>query len=84
MYAATTRDEGNVADGRFSAVCYEETMTPWTNIPQFLSSGITMGAIYALVGLGFVTISRASQIINFTQGEFVMLGGVITFSLLKG
>jgi branched-chain amino acid transport system permease protein len=59
-------------------------MTPWTYIPQFLFSGVTIGAIYALVGLGFVTISRASQIINFTQGEFVMLGGVITFFLLKG
>ena len=43
-----------------------------------------MGAIYALVALGFVTISRASQIINFAQGEFVMLGGVLTFFLLKG
>jgi len=52
--------------------------------PQLLSSGITIGAIYALVGLGFVTISRASQIINFAQGEFVMLGGVITFFLLNG
>ena len=43
-----------------------------------------MGAIYALVALGFVTISRASQIINFAQGEFVMLGGVATFFLLNG
>ncbi len=57
-------------------------MTPWAYIPQFLSSGITIGAIYALVALGFVTIARASQIINFAQGEFVMLGGMITFSLL--
>jgi len=45
---------------------------------------MTIGAIYALVALGFVTISRASQIINFAQGEFVMLGGVITFFLLNG
>jgi branched-chain amino acid transport system permease protein len=45
---------------------------------------MTLGAIYALVALGFVTIIRASQIINFAQGEFVMLGGVITFFLLKG
>ncbi len=58
-------------------------MTPWAYIPQLLSAGITIGAIYALVGLGFVTIARASQIINFAQGEFVMLGGVITFFLLK-
>jgi len=59
-------------------------MDLWAYIPQLLSSGITMGAIYALVALGFVTISRASQIINFTQGEFVMLGGVITFFFLNG
>ncbi|MGA2314910.1 MAG: branched-chain amino acid ABC transporter permease [Thermodesulfobacteriota bacterium] len=59
-------------------------MDSWIYFPQLLSSGITMGAIYALVALGFVTISRASQIINFAQGEFVMLGGVITFFLLNG
>jgi branched-chain amino acid transport system permease protein len=58
-------------------------MNFWTYIPQLFSSGVTIGAIYALVALGFVTISRASQIINFAQGEFVMLGGVITFFLLK-
>jgi branched-chain amino acid transport system permease protein len=59
-------------------------MNPLEFIPQLLSSGITIGAIYALVALGFVTISRASQIINFAQGEFVMLGGVIAFFLLNG
>ena len=59
-------------------------MSLWTYIPQLLFSGLTIGAIYALVALGFVTISRASQIINFAQGEFVMLGGVITFFLLNG
>lgn len=59
-------------------------MDIWLTIPQLLTSGITFGAIYALVGLGFVTISRASQIINFAQGEFVMLGGMITFFLLNG
>jgi branched-chain amino acid transport system permease protein len=59
-------------------------MDSWTYFPQLLSSGITIGAIYALVALGFVTISKASQIINFAQGEFVMLGGVVTFFLLNG
>ena len=59
-------------------------MDLWSYIPQLLFSGLTIGAIYALVALGFVTISRASQIINFAQGEFVMLGGVITFFLLNG
>ena len=59
-------------------------MNSWVLIPQLFTSGITIGAIYALVALGFVTIYRASQIINFAQGEFVMLGGVITFFFLKG
>lgn len=58
-------------------------MNPITYLPQLLVSGITIGGAYALVGLGFVTIARTSQIINFTQGEFVMLGGVITFFLLQ-
>ncbi|MBL6932388.1 MAG: branched-chain amino acid ABC transporter permease [Rhodospirillales bacterium] len=45
---------------------------------QFLFSGITVGAIYALVGLGFAIIYNASHVINFAQGEFVMLGGMNT------
>lgn len=52
-------------------------------VPQLLTAGVTLGAIYALVAIGFVTIARASQIVNFAQGDFVMLGGVITFFLLK-
>ena len=57
-------------------------MTSWAYIPQLLVSGLTLGAAYSLVAIGFVTIARASQIINFAQGEFVMLGGVLTFFLL--
>lgn len=49
---------------------------------QFLFSGITVGAIYALVGLGFALIYNASHVINFAQGEFVMIGGMTTVSLL--
>jgi branched-chain amino acid transport system permease protein len=45
---------------------------------QFLFSGITVGAIYALVALGFSIIYNASHIINFAQGEFVMIGGMAT------
>ena len=41
------------------------------------------GSIYALVGLGYVTIYRTSQVVNFAQGTFVMLGALITYSLLK-
>ncbi len=52
---------------------------------QFMSSGLTVGAIYALVALGFTLIYKASDIINFAQGEFVMLGGMTTvFVTLAG
>jgi branched-chain amino acid transport system permease protein len=45
---------------------------------QFVFSGLTVGAIYALVALGFTLIYKASDIINFAQGEYVMLGGMLT------
>ena len=45
---------------------------------QFVFSGLTIGAIYALVALGFTLIYNASDVINFAQGEFVMLGGMAT------
>jgi branched-chain amino acid transport system permease protein len=48
---------------------------------QYLLSGLTVGAIYALVALGFSIIYNASQVINFAQGEFVMIGGMATVSL---
>ncbi|MBZ9790196.1 branched-chain amino acid ABC transporter permease [Rhizobium sp. 3T7] len=52
---------------------------------QFLLSGVTVGAVYALVALGFTIIYNASDVVNFAQGEFVMLGGMITvFSYQSG
>lgn len=45
---------------------------------QFLFSGVTVGAVYALVALGFTIIYNASDVVNFAQGEFVMLGGMLT------
>jgi branched-chain amino acid transport system permease protein len=50
---------------------------------QLVISGIVTGAIYALVGLGYVTIYRTSRVVNFAQGSFVMLGALITYSLLN-
>ena len=45
---------------------------------QFLVSGLTVGAVYALVALGFTLVYNASDVVNFAQGEFVMLGGMVT------
>jgi branched-chain amino acid transport system permease protein len=48
---------------------------------QYLAGGLTAGAIYALVALGYSIIFNASRAINFAQGEFVMIGGMcaVTF-----
>jgi branched-chain amino acid transport system permease protein len=45
---------------------------------QFMMSGLTVGAVYALVALGFTIIYNASDFVNFAQGEFVMIGGMTT------
>jgi branched-chain amino acid transport system permease protein len=49
---------------------------------QYLISGITLGSVYALIGLGFTIIYAVTKIINFAQGEFVMLGGLVSFTLI--
>ena len=49
---------------------------------QYLVTGLYQGSIYALVALGFTIIYAVTKIINFAQGEFVMLGGMISFILL--
>lgn len=51
-------------------------------LPQFLITGVTVGSIYALVGLGFAIIYNASDVVNFAQGEFVMIGAMMAISLL--
>ena len=51
-------------------------------ILQLALSGIAMGTIYGIVGLGFTIIYNATGAINFAQGEFVMLGGLIAVSLV--
>ena len=45
---------------------------------QFAFSGMTVGALYALLALGFTLIYNASGVVNFAQGEFVMIGGMVT------
>ncbi len=48
---------------------------------QYLVAGVTYGIIYAIVAIGFNIIYNTTGIINFAQGEFVMLGGMIAISL---
>lgn len=49
---------------------------------QFLFSGVTVGAAYALAALGFTIIYNTSNVINFAQGEFIMLGGMLSVAFL--
>ncbi len=53
-----------------------------SQIVQYIITGISVGSIYALVGMGFNIIYNTTGIINFAQGEFVMLGGMTAASLV--
>jgi len=55
----------------------------WQIVLQSVFSGIGSGAIYGLIGVGFVIIFRTSGVVNFAQGEFVMLGALVCVSLYQ-
>lgn len=50
---------------------------------QFLFSGLTVGAMYALAALGYALIYNASHIVNFAQGEFIVLGAMSSAILVE-
>jgi len=50
---------------------------------QQIVSGLAMGSIYALVAVGFVLIYKATEVINFAQGEFMMVGAFIAFTCIN-
>lgn len=50
---------------------------------QLLLSGLTQGSAYGLIALGFTVIFNTTGIINFAQGEFVMLGGILSVVFIK-
>ncbi|NDA56750.1 MAG: branched-chain amino acid ABC transporter permease, partial [Betaproteobacteria bacterium] len=43
-------------------------------VAQLLISGAAIGCIYALIALGFVLIYKATEVVNFAQGDLMMLG----------
>lgn len=51
---------------------------------QYIFSGLTNGAIYAVIALGFSILYGATRLINFAHGEFVMLGALGLISLWQG
>ena len=59
-------------------------MEALANNLQVLFQGLALGSIYALVALGFVLIIRATNVVNFAQGDFAMLGGYAMVLFLVG
>lgn len=53
-----------------------------TQFFQIVITGLTIGAIYALAALGFSIVYNATKVTNFANGEFVMMGGLISASLI--
>lgn len=51
-------------------------------IPQLVASGLALGSIYALLALALVLINKATDVVNFAQGEMAMVGTFICFTLL--
>lgn len=51
-----------------------------TKFLELCFAGAALGAQYALVALGFVVIYRATRVINFAQGGFVMLGAYLAYN----
>jgi branched-chain amino acid transport system permease protein len=50
---------------------------------QLALSGIANGAIFALVALGFVLIYKSSDVINFAQGELLLIGAYLTYAMVE-
>lgn len=49
---------------------------------QLLIGGVSIGCIYALVALGFVLIYKATEVVNFAQGELMMLGAFLAYTYI--
>ena len=56
-------------------------MPDFAYLGQTILNGLSVGCIYGLIGIGFCVIYNASGIVNFAQGAFVMLGGMLTYVL---
>src|SRR3954447_11424538 len=51
-------------------------------IPQLIVAGLALGSIYALLALSLVLVNKATDVVNFAQGEMAMFGTFICFALL--
>lgn len=54
-----------------------ESISFFSQLLQYTVTGVTVGAVYAMVAIGFNIIYNVTEIINLAQGEFVVLGGLV-------
>ena len=54
-----------------------------TGLMQESISGVALGCIYALIALGFTLIYKATEVVNFSQGEIMMVGAYMHFFFLN-
>lgn len=54
----------------------------FTGLLQEIVSGIALGSIYALIALGFTLIYKATEVVNFAQGELMMVGAFVNYFLV--
>ena len=57
-------------------------MVEWEFTLSLLTNGLLIGLMYSLIALGFVLVYKATDAMNFAQGEFVMMSGLIVVGLL--
>ena len=57
-------------------------MFDWGFTIALLTNGLLIGLMYSLIALGFVLVYKATDAINFAQGEFVMLAGFIVAGMI--
>src|SRR5450759_1185340 len=57
-------------------------MSAMLDFVQQLVSGIALGCVYGLIALGFVLVYKATEVVNFAQGDLMMLGGFFAFTFI--
>ena len=53
------------------------------DVLQLLISGVSLGCVYGLIALGFVLIYKATEMVNFAQGDIMMLGAFVGFTYIN-
>ena len=59
----------------------EVLQTFWRGLPQAVASGLVYGSIYALIAQGYYVTFSTTQTLNFAQGDFLMIGGMLAFTI---